>query len=158
MQLLLVRHGHAEPKEGWDQRDEERPLVSRGVRQAKSLARELAQYQPARILSSPAIRCQDTIEPLAEARGLKVELCDALARDAGARALDLIDHLVQTSPADPVVVVCSHREVIVEVLPGLTRESGVEVPHRLPGAKGSTWVLHFQGSGLVTVGYRPAKS
>jgi hypothetical protein len=94
---------------------------------------------------------------LGQACRLKVELSAALARDADGQALDLIDHLVRTSPADAVVIVCSHREVIVEVLPALSQMSGLKVPHRLPGAKAGTWVLTFWGSSLVTVRYRPPK-
>jgi 8-oxo-dGTP diphosphatase len=155
MRLLVVRHGHAEPKHAWTGPDGDRPLVARGRRQAKSLARDLARYGPTRIVSSPSVRCGQTVEPLARLCRLIVELSDALAPDAGDRATDLIRDLVRTSLETDVVVACTHREVIVSVLPGLLKEFGVKPGHRLPGGKGSTWTLDFRRSKLVGVEYRP---
>ncbi len=76
-----------------------------------------------------------------------------LGPDAGARALDLVHKLLTNRPSTSTVVVCTHREVLVEVLPGLATEFGVALGHRPPGAKGSYWVLRFREGRLANAKY-----
>ena len=139
MQLLVVRHGHAVPKGPWRGRDGARPLVARGERQAQSLAKILSSHRPTKIVASPALRCQQTIEPLANARWLKVTTRSALGVHAGERAVGFINDLVASNGASTTVVLCKHREVIIDVLPALSDRFAVDLGHRLPGAKGGTW-------------------
>ncbi|MBV9659924.1 MAG: histidine phosphatase family protein [Acidimicrobiales bacterium] len=153
MQLVVVRHAHAEPKKTWTGPDADRPLVSRGRRQAKSLAALVGRRRPVRLISSPATRCQQTVEPYARQTGSKVELSGSLARDAGPAALDLVKQLVADN-ASPVLL-CTHREVIIELLPQLVRDAEMKLVHRLPGAKGGAWILHFRAGKLDKVDYRP---
>jgi 8-oxo-dGTP diphosphatase len=155
MRLLVVRHGHAEPKQGWSGPDTDRPLVQRGRRQAKLLSKDLARYQPARVISSPSARCRQTVQPLATACALDLELSKALAPDAGGSALCLIHDVTGAESNRSTIVLCTHREVIVAVMPALIDEFGIKPGHRLPGAKGGTWVLQFHRSKLATVKYQP---
>jgi hypothetical protein len=69
--------------------------------------------------------------------------------------MNLIRELVRSSLDTDVFVACTHREVIVRVLPLLLKEFDVKPGHRLPGGKGSTWMLEFRRSKLVGVEYRP---
>ena len=73
MSLLLVRHASAGNRDEWTAHHHERPLDARGVEQAEHLVEVLARFPIERVLSSPAIRCLDTVAPLAAARGLVVE-------------------------------------------------------------------------------------
>jgi 8-oxo-dGTP diphosphatase len=155
MRLLVVRHGQAEAKQSWNGPDMDRPLVPRGRRQAKLLSKDLAGYRPARVISSPSVRCRQTVQPLATTWALDVELSNALAPDAGGSALCLIRDLTGAESNRSTVVLCTHREVIVAVMPALFDEFGIKPGHRLPGAKGGTWVLEFHRSKLATVKYQP---
>jgi 8-oxo-dGTP diphosphatase len=155
MRLLVVRHAHAEPKQGWSGSDADRPLVPRGRRQAKLLSKDLARYHPARVISSPSARCRQTVQPLASACALDVELSKALAPDAGESALGLIRNLADGGPAGTTIVLCTHREVLVAVMPALFDAFDIKPGHRLPGAKGGTWLLEFHGPKLGTVKYQP---
>jgi 8-oxo-(d)GTP phosphatase len=155
MRLLIVRHGHAEPKQAWNGPDMDRPLVPRGRRQAKVLSKDLARYRPVRVMSSPSTRCRQTVQPLATACALDVELAKALAPDAGESALCLIRDLAGSESPKTTIVLCTHREVIVTVMPALFDEFGIKPGHRLPGAKGGTWFLEYHGSKLTTVKYQP---
>jgi broad specificity phosphatase PhoE len=155
MRLLVVRHAHAEPKQGWSGSDLDRPLVPRGRRQAKLLAKDLARDHPARVISSASARCRQTVQPLATACALDVELSKALAPDAGESALGLIRDLIDAEPARTTIVLCTHREVLGAVMPALFDAFDIKPGHRLPGAKGGTWLLEFHGSRLVTVKYHP---
>ena len=91
MIVYLVRHARAGHRETWDGEDDTlRPLDERGQRQAEGLVAQLAERDFSRILSSPYVRCLQSVEPLAEARGLQVEPVEALAEGAGeAAALEL---------------------------------------------------------------------
>jgi 8-oxo-dGTP diphosphatase len=79
--ILLIRHGSAGERDEWEGDDLLRPLDKRGRRQAEELVELLARYELERILSSPAIRCVQTIEPLAQARGVDIELRDELSEE-----------------------------------------------------------------------------
>jgi hypothetical protein len=95
------------------------------------------------------------VQPLATACGLDVELSKALAPDAGGSALCLIGDLTGAESAGTTVVLCTHREVIVAVMPELFNEFDIKPGHRLPGGKGGTWVLEFHRSKLTAVRYQP---
>jgi phosphohistidine phosphatase SixA len=79
--IILVRHGSAGDRDEWEGDDGLRPLDERGRRQADQLVDLLAGYELDRIFSSPAIRCVQTVEPLAEARGLGIEIRSELAEE-----------------------------------------------------------------------------
>lgn len=158
MRLIVVRHGIATAKRRWDGPDADRPLTPNGHRQAKALAGRLARYRLATIISSPSLRCRMTVEPLAARAATPVRNSGSLGIDGGARALELIHRLVATQPAASTIVLCTHREVLVESLPALAAEFGVALGHRPPGAKGSYWVLRFRGDDLVSIKYsRPSQ-
>ena len=66
MSLLLVRHASAGNRDDWTDHDHERPLDARGLEQAAQLPEVLSRFPIERILSSPAKRCVQTVEPREE--------------------------------------------------------------------------------------------
>jgi broad specificity phosphatase PhoE len=80
--LIVVRHAEAGIKGSWDGPDLRRPLSAEGRDQAEGLVVRLDDYPVERILSSPATRCLQTVEPLARDRLLQVEEVAALGVDA----------------------------------------------------------------------------
>ena len=102
--MLLIRHGSAGDRADWNADDDARPLDDRGQRQATTLVELLKFYEVERVLSSPARRCLQTVEPLARARRLTVEARDELGEKhqwtAGA---ELVRSLAGSD-----VVVCGH--------------------------------------------------
>src|SRR5688500_5133995 len=79
MPLYLVRHAKAGNRHHWTGDDVERPLSPKGQAQADGLAKALDGVPLTRVLSSPYVRCVQTVEPLAAAHGLEVEETPALA-------------------------------------------------------------------------------
>lgn len=79
--MILVRHASAGDRDAWQGADNLRPLDERGRRQAEKLVETLDGFEVTRVISGPFIRCLQTVEPLAAARGLTVELCDELGED-----------------------------------------------------------------------------
>jgi phosphohistidine phosphatase SixA len=138
--LHLVRHAHAGDKHRWPGPDGLRPLSAAGQAEAAGLLVRLEDYPVGRILSSPTVRCQQTVQPLADDRLLHVEALTALgvAADPAAVLTLLVDAQAQDA------VVCTHGEVIGEVLLRLVME-GLAVDHPPTWPKGSTWLLEGGG-------------
>jgi 8-oxo-(d)GTP phosphatase len=79
--LVLVRHASAGDRAEWEGDDRLRPLDKRGRKQAKELRDRLADVPIRRIVSSPYLRCIQTVEPLAKALGLVVEPAPELGEE-----------------------------------------------------------------------------
>lgn len=135
MTLLLVRHADAGDRAAWTGDDRARPLSATGREQALAIAERYAASPLERIVSSPARRCVDTVEPLASARDLPVETEEALAEGA---PFDLVDRLLRRL-ADADVLLCSHGDIVQATITELRRR-GV-ITGRPEWAKASTWVL-----------------
>jgi broad specificity phosphatase PhoE len=79
MRLILIRHGETESnRERLALGREDVPLNERGHRQAAALAASLAGVPVAAVYSSPLRRAVETARPLAEARGLEVQVDEDL--------------------------------------------------------------------------------
>ncbi|HZN15026.1 MAG TPA: phosphoglycerate mutase family protein [Acidimicrobiales bacterium] len=131
MTVLLVRHAVARPRARWDDDDTLRPLTTRGARQAEGLVKQLSRYAATSVLSSPSVRCIDTVIPIADKRGLDVEVDRALAEGGSRAGLKLVRDLLE---AGTDAVLCSHGDVIPDVVEALGFNCG-------RCAKGSTWIL-----------------
>lgn len=151
MSLLLVRHALAGSRQDWDGPDFERPLSKRGRSQAESLVRLLADRPVSSVHSSPYVRCVQTVEPLAAARGLAVERAPQLAEGAAsADAVELLRGLMGTS-----AVLCTHGDMVPVILDALAAADGLHLPSHYPFAKGSTWELEAVDGRWVHARYLP---
>src|SRR3954468_20093558 len=112
MTILVVRHARAGKAKEWQGDDRLRPLDKPGRAQAEGLVDLLRVYGLTTILSSAALRCVQTVEPLATALGLEVEEREELAE--GAAADDVLP-LVSSLP-DDVVLLCTHGDVVQQIL------------------------------------------
>jgi phosphohistidine phosphatase SixA len=109
MNVVLLRHGSAGDRAEWEGDDRLRPLDPRGRRQAAKLVAPLVELGVQRVISSSYVRCVQTVEPLAEALGVEVELDDRLAEGAGRAALELLEEVDDA-------VACTHGDIVEEVL------------------------------------------
>ena len=150
MRLTLVRHATAGHKRLWTGPDDVRPLDERGRRQALGLAPLLAAHAVERIVSSPALRCVQTVQPLADLVGRTIEPWSELGTDGTAST---IVTSCLTNPTFDDAVVCTHGELMQPLLrlEGIHRAARRQ---RLTRAtlltKGSAWRLHLDGDGHVT--------
>src|SRR5207302_6791016 len=112
MTVLLVRHARAGSRKHWDGPDIERPLSKKGWRQAEGLVDMLTRYPVARIMSSPYVRCVQTVEPVAEKLKLDIERQPELAEGAPVdQALALVRGAGGTT-----VVLCTHGDIVPAIL------------------------------------------
>jgi phosphohistidine phosphatase SixA len=129
MIVLLLRHATA-GKSSNAPDDHLRPLDESGWEQAHKLVDTLAPYDVQRILTSPYVRCRQTVESLARALGLPAEERPELAE--GSTSEDVLGLVGSLDGATGVL--CTHGDVVIELL-------GEE------SKKGSTWVLEVAPDG-----------
>ncbi|HUF83952.1 MAG TPA: phosphoglycerate mutase family protein, partial [Acidimicrobiia bacterium] len=108
MTIYLVRHGTAGDRSRWEGPDDLRPLSKAGRKQAEKLVEQLADASIDHIVSSPYVRCRQSVEPVAEQRRLPVDLADELAEGA-----PLADALVWIGKVGHEhAVLCTHGDVV----------------------------------------------
>jgi len=145
--VLFVRHAVAVGRRRWDDDDLVRPLSKRGRRQAGAIADRLAAYPLSAVLSSPAVRCVETVSPLGEAMRLSVERRDELAEGAGREAVDFVRGLLGQT-----VALCSHGDVIPDLLHVL-RAGSTRIEDPLVWPKASAWLVTWDGTHWATASY-----
>ncbi|GJM37124.1 MAG: hypothetical protein DHS20C19_04910 [Acidimicrobiales bacterium] len=153
MSLYLVRHAHALDRSGWSVDDLDRPLSDRGRSQAALIATFFADHHVRAVYSSQAIRCVDTVAATADTHTLEVEVRRELTE--GARPNDLLELLREEAAVDGDVVLCSHGDLIPEVLNRLLRD-GMAVLGPRGCEKGSVWELETRGRDITRGVYTAA--
>jgi 8-oxo-dGTP diphosphatase len=160
--LALVRHAHAVGRGAWSKDDELRPLVAAGQERALSIAALLTAYGVKRLVSSPSLRCTDTLRPFAAQLGAAMRTKDGLSEQGyaaePARAVRHLERLVERgAPA----ALCSHGPVLPELLTALLAQLALDEPDadqvaaslraaaRDKMAKGEVLVAHLVGTGAA---------
>jgi 8-oxo-dGTP pyrophosphatase MutT (NUDIX family) len=156
--LILVRHASAGARDGWPGDDDLRPLDARGEAAAAALAALFACFAPrARVVSSPALRCMQTVQPYAAGFGGMVEADAGLAlpgrsarpdRAGGDSLRKLVSGLV--AAADPAVA-CLHRENLPPALLAACSALGAVPPVDPSLPKGGFWVVHAAAGRLAAL-------
>jgi 8-oxo-dGTP diphosphatase len=146
----LVRHGKAGSRREWSD-DDLRPLSPAGYRQAESITEALVDAGIQQIVSSPFVRCRQTLDPLAHRLRLPLELSDALAE--GASLTDTLRLLEKVSTTN--AALCTHGDIVANVIEHL-KQTGVAIDdERLE--KGSIWVLDTRDSEILSAHYIPPR-
>jgi phosphohistidine phosphatase SixA len=127
---LVIRHASAGDSAAWEGDDRLRPLDARGLAQTSRLVELLEGNAISLILSSPALRCLQTVEPLARSRGLEIEVREELAEER------------QQSDGAQLVLALRREDAAVSVHGGLS-----EVAFDVSQKKGE--VLVIDGTGQV---------
>jgi 8-oxo-(d)GTP phosphatase len=153
-ELVLVRHANAGSRHAWTGDDDLRPLDERGRWQATRLAHVLSLFHPTRLVAAPALRCQQTLEPLAAAGSAPEEPAQPIRTDARlseefpggvAAATDAVLELATPSES---VLVCGHGKVIPGMLESL-KPGNARVGESFATPKGGGWIVAFAGTRAV---------
>jgi 8-oxo-dGTP diphosphatase len=144
---IVLRHTSAGDKRDWEDDDALRPLDPRGRGEAAELADALACFGPARVISSATARCLETVLPYAYRMGVDIRTEWAFtvgtAKGAGDRFAELLAERVPT-------IVCTHGELVPELIGRACEELGVADPVEARLPKGGFAVLHTAGGALVS--------
>ncbi len=123
--IIALRHAKATDRDQWKGSDASRPLTSRGSRQAKAIVGPLRAYGVRRIVSSDAVRCVQTVTPLAEALGKRIRTTAEISQQAWEEGQSdprsVVGRRVRSGkPA----VLCSHGPVLPDILGELALATG----------------------------------
>ena len=153
MILYLVRHAKAYSRSAWIEADELRPLTPAGILQAQAIATALEAESPVRLISSPFARCHRTLDPLARALRLRIELDPRLAE--GADVDELLDLVAEHR--EERAVLCGHGDWIPELVAKLAPDQAASGP--IACQKGSLWRIELRNGDAPRATYwlpRPA--
>ncbi len=146
-----MRHAHAYARKEWSGDDRLRPLSTNGLRQAEGLIAVFGNFaRPSRVLSSPYLRCVQTVVPLAQANHVDVEPEEELAEGQNSSAVRLVRGLSADN-----VAVCTHGDVIAEILVALADEDMLDLGPNPRQAKGSVWALNAEDGIFTSAQYFP---
>ena len=152
MSVYLVRHAVAVGRSDWSGADRDRPLTKKGERQAHAVVDLLAHAEIQRVVTSPAVRCRDTVAPVASKFGLELVVDDALAE--GAKAKDALELARRLADQGGDTVLCTHGDLVPDLIRRLSRD-GMRWDGDLRFAKGSTWLLSWDGDRFTDGRYFP---
>jgi 8-oxo-dGTP diphosphatase len=148
--VFVVRHVKAGMRSSWTGPDTERPLTRRGRKQARRLVERFEGLDVERILTSPFVRCVQSMEPLAAARGLQIEEIHELREGGELEAVvAAFDSLDERS-----TVLCGHGREI-DALIEHVEAAGARIEGWRGLAKGSVWVLEREHGRVVSARYLP---
>ncbi|HEY8741350.1 MAG TPA: phosphoglycerate mutase family protein [Candidatus Dormibacteraeota bacterium] len=142
-----MRHAHAGDRDSWHGEDRLRPLSEKGRLQAVGLVRLMEGAALGRVMSSPYLRCVETVEPLAAARAMSVEEEPALAEGS-----DWHDTLALIEHAETPAVLCSQGDVIGELISSLVA-AGLLASSEARWQKASTWVMVVEDGEIRSADY-----
>lgn len=115
--IILLRHAKAMPAENWDGPDHTRPLLHKGLTQAKNVAGGILAYGPKTAVASTAVRCIATMEPILERGALELKTSKSISQDAyepkGTKAFTAIEKRVSKRVG---AVLCSHGPVLPQLV------------------------------------------
>ncbi|WP_237243158.1 NUDIX hydrolase [Rothia nasisuis] len=156
--VIVVRHAKAKPRASWAGAEGERSLAATGKRQALAVGRLLEAWAPERIISSPWVRCMQTVYPYSKAFGVSIKEKRALTEAHHARSPKQTRKVVESlfEKRDKSVVLCTHRPVLPTVLEVFGGQLGKRLRPHLPTSDpylkpGEMWVLQVSVAHPKTV-------
>ncbi|MEO5973900.1 MAG: phosphoglycerate mutase family protein [Ilumatobacteraceae bacterium] len=152
MAIYLVRHAKAGRKSQWHGPDITRPLDEAGRIQAKALATKFSEVAPTKLMSSPFLRCVQTLQDLSEMTGLPVLTDERLAEESDlSEAIQLLERALDGA------VICSHGDMIPAVIQ-ILENRGMTITTTPDWRKASVWVLERKRKSFISAAVWPPPS
>ena len=156
--VVLLRHASAGERKLWSSDDRERPLDAYGEEQSRVLNSLLVALGVDRVVSSPTVRCVQTVASFGAGRRQAVETFPAISEDDydpdGAEAL-LSQLLVDPGSS----VMCTHGPVLGDLIDRLCTRLGRPPTGAARVSKGGAWLIHTdRRGGVVELERMPAPS
>ena len=154
--LILLRHAKAIERQEWAGEDTDRPLSSMGERQAKRMLANFLPFAVEEIHSSSAVRCYESITPMA--RGLNVDFffTDSLTEEVfyknNERPFKYVQRLLVN---DYTTLVCSHNPILPTIASNFVDKFGIEVP-TTKLEPGDAWIAHHVEREVVAIDFLAA--
>jgi 8-oxo-dGTP diphosphatase len=150
--IVLVRHARAGRRTEWHRDDRLRPLDAAGLVQARRLADLLRCFGPVRVCAADLTRCVQTVEPLAAALGLPIEIESVFSDESYTVAPEAaVTAVLALGKPGAVSVICAQgvsiRDMLDRIGPGL---------HSSDTRKGAWWVLTLVDGEVVSADHYDA--
>ena len=154
--LILLRHAKAISREEWSSDDGDRPLASLGLQQARRLIANLVPFEIKEIHTSSAVRCYETVNPVARALELNYIFSDQLSEYEFSKDKDVAYlYIKDLLKNDFATLICSHNPILPNVVARLFEKSGFDLPiTKLE--PGDAWILHHLDREVIAVDYLAA--
>ncbi|MEI6038397.1 MAG: NUDIX hydrolase [Actinomycetes bacterium] len=149
--LIMLRHGKALAREEWLGGDEDRPLDQRGSLQAKRMISIYQAFNIEKVITSDAIRCYDTVEPLTKALDLKLKVEKDISEQSWKKDKELaIEFAKEIIKDERTILVCSHNPVLPRMLEKLTKKIDFDYPdNKLQ--PGEAWIIHHKKKEVLQI-------
>lgn len=148
--ISVVRHAEAGDRERFEGDDAMRPLSREGRRQSELIAKALSGSDSV-LVSSPALRCVETLAPLSRRLRRAITVLETLAEGTEPEAA--LASLLGRSNG-PGLVACSHGDVLTGLV-DLALKQGAEILEPVDLRKGATASFVLVAGELVSVSFVP---
>lgn len=125
--IIALRHGKATPPLSWPGSDATRPLTSRGQEQAEAAVPIVGAFGPSLALTSPAVRCRETIAPFAAAIGATAQVEPAISQSAYDEGASLDEFVAQLIAGREGAVLSTHSPVVPEIVAAVAAATGTRL-------------------------------
>lgn len=154
--IVLLRHGKAIAREEWEGDDGDRPLAQLGQLQAMRMLALYLPYHIEEIHTSDAVRCYETVAPMARALGMDViywrELSEYFYEQDKKAHIKVISEIIENNLR---AIVCGHNPVLPLIVAKLIgKKSFKELDHEL--LPGEAWILHHREGEIIAIDWLPA--
>lgn len=158
--IVALRHAKALARSEWDGPDAARPLTERGEKQAQSIVGPLRAFGVRKIVTSDAVRCVETVAPLAWTLGRKPVQTAKLSQDAWEDgSADLRSVIGRRVRSGKPAVLCSHGPVLPALVSEIVLATGTVHGSYVGSAAdlepGAFSVVHLSssnpGSGIIAI-------
>lgn len=154
--LVLLRHGKAIAREEWEGDDGDRPLAQLGQLQAQRMLSAYLPYAISEIHTSDAVRCYETVAPIARSLELNTIFWSQLSEYAFEKdkklAIQVVQEIIESESR---VIVCGHNPVLPAIVAKLIgKKSFKELDHGL--MPGESWILHHRDGEIVAIDWMQA--
>ncbi len=140
--IVLLRHAEAVERDGWQGDDGDRPLTDKGQRQVSELITSMRVFDIKEIHTSDAIRCFETVKPIAGAYGIRPVVNSDLSEYTYSRdkasAARYIKNLFER---DEAIMVCGHNPILSKIVKKLARRLDMYKEDFSLG-KGDAFIIH----------------
>lgn len=150
--VVLLRHCEAEQ---WREGDDLlRPLTDVGSARAGRLVAVAAALRPDALMSSPALRCRDTLGPASVL--LRRELVEEPLLGEAGRDRDKVGAMLEErARAGESVLVCTHAPVVMALLERFATHRPQLLPRPARLDAGGAWNVEFTPTGVIGMSYLP---
>ena len=147
----MLRHGKALARSEWPGDDDDRPLDMLGQNQAVRMLSIYQVFNLAEIHTSDAIRCYDTVSPMAKSLDLKLivsgKLSESTFKKDKEKVFEYVKDLLKNEKS---TLICSHNPILPKLLNKISKKNELE-PDEDKLQPADAWILHRVGKEVVQV-------